>query len=259
MKSTLNKTNDVNGTIVIELEKVDYQEKVEQSLNQFRQRANIPGFRQGKVPKSVIQKLYGKAVLIEEINKIVTDEVSNFIRDNNLKILGEPLPDESEDKQVDLDKDDVLKFYFDVALTPEFELPLSDLEVTYYHVKLESEHLDQQIDSYKQNYGTYDAVEEGALDTDLIKGTLTELEEGEEEAHQQDRDDEAAVADATAVEADHLVVGLKLGEKVRDSEERRWTEGKKDGLGGSQQRQDGNQRTFDLSGEVGVKIGEQID
>ncbi len=180
MKSTFNKTKDVNGTIVIELEKVDYQEKVEQSLNQFRQRANIPGFRQGKVPKSVIQKLYGKAVLIEEINKIVTDEVSNFIRDNNLKILGEPLPDESEDKQVDLDKDDVLKFYFDVALTPEFELPLSDLEVTYYHVKLESEHLDQQIDSYKQNYGTYDAVEEGALETDLIKGTLTELEEGEE-------------------------------------------------------------------------------
>lgn len=175
MKSTLNKTSDVNGTIVIELEKEDYREKVDKSLNQFRQRANIPGFRQGKVPKSVIQKLYGKAVLIEEINKIVTDEVGNFIRDNNLKILGEPLPDESEDKQVDLDKDEVLKFYFNVALTPEFDLPLDGIEVTSYKVKLEPELIEQQIASYKQNYGTYDAVEEGALDTDLIKGTLTEL------------------------------------------------------------------------------------
>ena len=180
MKSTLNKTNDVNGTIVIELEKVDYQEKVDKSLNQFRQRANIPGFRQGKVPKSVIQKLYGKAVMVDEINKMVTDEVSNFIRDNNLKILGEPLPDESEDKQVDLDKDEVLTFYFNVALTPEFDLPLKELEITQYNVKLENEHLEQQLTSYKQNYGTYDSVEEEALETDLIKGTLVELEEGEE-------------------------------------------------------------------------------
>jgi len=180
MKSTLNKTNDVNGTIVIELEKADYQEKVDKSLNQFRQRANIPGFRQGKVPKSVIQKLYGKAVMVDEINKMVTDEVSNFIRDNNLKILGEPLSDESEDKQVDLDKDEVLTFYFNVALTPEFDLPLKDLEITQYNVKLENELLEQQLTSYKQNYGTYDSVEEEALETDLIKGTLVEIEEGEE-------------------------------------------------------------------------------
>lgn len=180
MNSTLNKTNDVNGTIVIELEKADYQEKVDKSLNQFRQRANIPGFRQGKVPKGVIQKLYGKAVLADEINKIVADELSNFIRDNNLKILGEPLPDESEDKQVDLDKDEAMTFYFNVGLTPEFDLPLNDIEVANYNVKLEPELLDQQIQSYLQNYGTYNSVEEEAVDTDLIKGTLVELEEGKE-------------------------------------------------------------------------------
>ncbi|NLX67303.1 MAG: trigger factor family protein, partial [Bacteroidales bacterium] len=72
MKSTLNKTDDVNGTIVIELEKADYQEKVAKSLNQYRQKANIPGFRQGKVPKSLIQKLYGKTVLVDEINKLIS-------------------------------------------------------------------------------------------------------------------------------------------------------------------------------------------
>lgn len=215
MKSTLNKTNDVNGTIVIELEKEDYREQVDKSLNQFRQRANIPGFRQGKVPKSVIQKMYGKAVMIEEINKIVTDEVAAFIRDNNLKILGEPLPDESEDKQVDLDKDEVLTFYFNVALTPEFELPLKELEITNYTVKLEPERLEEQIASYLQNYGTYDKVEEEALETDLIKGTLTEVEDGK------DKEDGLVVENAILMpsylkdeEVKKNFVGSKVGDNV---------------------------------------------
>ncbi|HHU25999.1 MAG TPA: trigger factor [Bacteroidales bacterium] len=176
MKSTLNTTNEVNGTIVIELEKADYQEKVEKSLSQFRRKAQLPGFRQGKVPKSVIQKMYGKAILVDEVNKLVTDELSRFLRENNLKILGEPMPDESEDKQVDLEKDDPMTFYFNVALTPEFELPVSELEVTRYNVQLEPELLDKQIQIYQQNYGSYLSIEEEAVDTDLIKGTLTEWE-----------------------------------------------------------------------------------
>ncbi|MDD2315147.1 MAG: trigger factor [Proteiniphilum sp.] len=181
MKSTLNKKDDVNGTIVIELEKADYQEKVDKSLNQFRQKANIPGFRQGKVPKSVIQRMYGKAVLVDEVNKLVTEELTNFIRENKLKILGEPISDDSEEMRVDLDKDEILTFYFDVALTPEFALPLDkDTEMTYYRVKLEDDLLEKQLDAYKQNYGTYASIEEEAKDTDLIKGTLTEMD-GEKE------------------------------------------------------------------------------
>jgi trigger factor len=181
MKSTLNKKDEVNGTIVIELEKADYQEKVDKSINQFRQKANIPGFRQGKVPKSVIQRMYGKAVLVDEVNKLVTEELTNFIRENKLKILGEPISDDSEEKQVDLDKDETLTFYFDVALTPEFELPLDkSTEMTYYRVKLEDDLLEKQLDAYKQNYGTYATIEEEAKDTDLIKGTLTEMD-GEKE------------------------------------------------------------------------------
>lgn len=177
MKSTLNKTDEVNGTILIELEKADYQGKVDKSLNQFRQKADIPGFRQGKVPKSIIQKLYGKSVLIDEVNKIVTEEVGNFIRDNKLKILGEPLTDMSEGRQVDLDKDETYKFYFNIGLTPQFDIALNkDTEHTYYKVDLEEDLLDKQIDSYKQNYGTYLKVEEEAVETDLIKGTLTEVE-----------------------------------------------------------------------------------
>src|SRR5690606_951530 len=111
MKSTLNKINEVNGTIVIELEKADYQEKVDKSLNQLRQRAEIPGFRKGKVPKSVIQKMYSKSVLIDEVNQIITEELGNFIKENKIKILGEPLADKTPENQVDLEKDETFKFH----------------------------------------------------------------------------------------------------------------------------------------------------
>ena len=182
MKSTLNKTDEVNGTIVIELEKADYQEKVDKSLNQLRQRAEIPGFRKGKVPKSVIQKMYSKSVLIDEINTIIAEELGNFVKENNLKILGEPLADKNPENQVDLDKDETFKFHFNIGLTPTFDLKLEDVEQTYYNVELEDDMLDKQIDSYKQNFGTYLKVEEEAIETDLIKGTLTEVENGEEKA-----------------------------------------------------------------------------
>ncbi len=205
MKSTLHTTNDVNGTIVIELEKADYQEKVEQSLNQFRRKAQLPGFRQGKVPKSVIQKMYGKAVLADEVNKLVTDELARFLRDNNLKTLGEPMPDESEDKQVDLEKDEAMTFYFNVALRPEFELPLDEMEVTRYNVQLEPDLLDKQIQIYQQNYGTYLSIEEEAVETDLIKGTLTEWE------------GEAAKEDGRVVENAILMPSYVKDETVKNS------------------------------------------
>lgn len=215
MKSTLNKTNDVNGTIVIELEKADYQEKVDKSLNQYRQKANIPGFRQGKVPRSVIQKMYGKAVLVDEINKIVTDELGNYIRENKLKILGEPISDDSEEKQVDLENDELMKFYFDIALTPEFELTLDkSTELTWYNVKLEDDLFEKQMDVYRQNYGTYASIDGEAKDTDLIKGTLTEVD------GDADKDNGLVIENAILMPSylkDETVKSSFIGAKVGDS------------------------------------------
>lgn len=180
MKVTLNKTDNVNGIIAIELEKNDYQGNVDKSLNQFRQRANIPGFRPGRVPKGIIQKMYGKSILADEINKLVSNELYNYIKDNGLNILGEPLPNEEEQKTIDFDKDENFEFKFDIALAPEFELPLNKRDsLTYYNVKVEDDLLDKQIDAYKQNYGTYKQVESEVADTDLIKGKITEIDNGE--------------------------------------------------------------------------------
>ncbi len=179
MKVTLNKTDNVNGNINIAIEKADYQENVNKSIKQYRNKANIPGFRQGKVSIGIIQKMYGKSLLMEEINKLVSTELYKCIKDNELNILGEPLPNESKQKEIDFDKDENFEFDFEIALAPEFDLSLNKRDkLSYYEVKLEDDLLEKQIEAYKQNYGSYRKIEEKAVDTDLIKGTITELEKG---------------------------------------------------------------------------------
>lgn len=179
MKVTLNKTDNVNGIIAIEIEKADYQENVSKSLNKYRSQAQIPGFRAGKVPKSVIQKMYGKSILVEEINKLVSQELFNYVRENELDLLGEPMPNETEQATIDFDKDENFEFKFDIGLAPEFEVTFNDQEVTYYNVTLEDDLLENQIDSLKQNFGEYKQIEEDAEESDLIKGVITELKDGE--------------------------------------------------------------------------------
>ena len=99
MNISLNKTDNVNGVISIEMERADFQENVDKSLNQFRRKANIPGFRPGKVPMGVVKKLYGTSVLAEEVNKLISSSLNNYIQENKLPILGEPLPVENPEEE----------------------------------------------------------------------------------------------------------------------------------------------------------------
>ncbi|MFA5463446.1 MAG: trigger factor, partial [Dysgonamonadaceae bacterium] len=180
MNISLNKTDSVNGIITIEVERADFQENVDKSLNQLRRKANIPGFRPGKVPIGIVKKLYGVSVLSEEVNKLINSSLTDYIRENKLPLLGEPLPVENSEKELDLEKDEKFTFDFEVGLAPEIDLVFDKNDsLPYYKVKLEEELLEKQIDGYKQNFGTYDKVEESALETDLIKGTATEIEDGE--------------------------------------------------------------------------------
>lgn len=182
MKVSLNKTDNVNGIITIAIEQADYQPSVDKALNQFRNRAEIPGFRKGKVPKGVIQKMYGKSVLAEEINKLVSEKLFTYIKENDLNVLGEPLPNETEQKQLDFDNDVDFEFLFDVAIAPEFELTFDKRNILpYYSVTPEEELIEQQIDSIKQNAGSFKKLEEGdvSIETDMIRGEIVELENGE--------------------------------------------------------------------------------
>ncbi len=177
--SITNNENGVSAILKLEVVKADYADQVEKSLRSFRQKANIPGFRKGMVPMGMIKKMYGKHVLAEEVNKVVSENLYNYIREQNLNLLGEPLPNQREQQDIDFDTQEDFVFYFDVALAPEinFELNKRD-KLTYYQVAIDDDMLEKQIDSYRANFGTYDEVEVVEEEKDLIKGTVVELENG---------------------------------------------------------------------------------
>ncbi len=164
----------VNAQIKINLEKADYAEKVEKTLKSYRQKANVPGFRPGMVPMGLIKKMYGKAVTAEEVNKVLSEALFGYIKDNNLNILGEPLPAEEHEAQ-DLDTQESLEFVFDVALAPEFEYTLNKRDsIPYYTISVTDEMADTQVRSYASRGGKYEKVEE-AQSGDSIKGELVEI------------------------------------------------------------------------------------
>jgi len=180
MNVSLTNVDNVNALVQVTVDKADYEEKVTKALKNFRNKANIPGFRQGKVPMGMIQKMYGKSVLVEEVNKIVGESLYNYIQENKLNVLGEPLPNEEKQQAVDFGKQENFDFYFDIALAPEISLKLTKRDkINYYKIAVDQELVDKQIESFKANYGKYEAVNGGALDTDLIKGEIREMENGD--------------------------------------------------------------------------------
>lgn len=178
MNVSLKNNDAVSGIVKLEIVKADYADQVEKSLRSFRQKANVPGFRKGMVPMGMVKKMYGKHVLVEEINKLVSDNLFKYIRENKLNILGEPMPNETEQKPLDFEKDEDFEFCFDVALAPEIHIELSKNDkVPYYQVAIDDDMLSKQVESYQANFGTYNNADD-AQEKDLIKGTVAELENG---------------------------------------------------------------------------------
>lgn len=168
-----------NAIITLSVEKADYSEKVEKTLRQYRQKANIPGFRPGMIPLGLLKKMYGKAVLAEELNKIVGEEVQKYLQETKISILGEPLPNETEQQPINFETEqEVFEFKFDLGLAPEFEVNLSAKDkVKYYDIAVSDEMIDNQIKSYTSRFGKY-VQEETVEEKDMLKGELLELSEG---------------------------------------------------------------------------------
>lgn len=166
------------GLIRLEIVKNDYAAAVEAKLRTARRRANVPGFRVGMVPMGMIKKMYGKSILLEEINRLVSENLFKYVKDNNLPIIGEPMPSESEPSSVDLEEQDDFVFNYDVILYPKFEVSLSKEDtLTYYQVNIDDDMLNKQIEAYAANFGSYEKVDD-AEEKDLVKGTIAELENG---------------------------------------------------------------------------------
>ena len=167
-------TDNLNAVISIEISKADYQDKVDKSLRAYGQKANIPGFRKGKVPFSILTKMFGKSVRVEEINRLVSEALYNYIRDNKLNILGEPMT--AEDMTVDLDAQDDFTFRFDVALAPELNVKVDkSIKVPYYTITVDDDMVKRQDESFRARFGKQVSVDETTDEKDLVKGSMVEL------------------------------------------------------------------------------------
>ena len=164
----------VQGLLTVSMEKADYQENVDKALKDARKKVQMPGFRPGMVPMSLVQKMYGKSIKADEINKLLQEKVFGYIKDNKIDMLGEPLPNEEKEAGLSLD-DDNQTFYFDIALAPKFNAEIGkDDAITYYEIKVTEEMVNNQVKAYTQQNGKYEQVD-SYQENDVIKGQLVEL------------------------------------------------------------------------------------
>ena len=151
MNIDLKKKNKELSIITLEISSQDYKDKVESILNDYKKKANVPGFRKGFVPLGMIKKQYELPVKVDEINKLVQSELSKYITENNLSILGNPIPSENDD--IDWKKNDII-FNFDVANKPSFKLNYKlKKPITHYQILADDLMIKNQIESYQSQYG----------------------------------------------------------------------------------------------------------
>lgn len=175
MNITLDKIDAVNAVVTAEITPEDYQERVKKAIKDFRKNANMPGFRRGMVPEGLIKKQYGLSILAEEVNKVLQDSLFNYIRDNKVNMLGEPISSE-ENNKIELRDGGTFTFKFDLALAPEINVELTKKDkVEYYTVEVTDEMVNQQVDMYRQRGGNYQPVDD-YQDNDMLKGVMTELD-----------------------------------------------------------------------------------
>ncbi len=176
MNITRENIDNVNAVINIAIEKADYAEKVENVLNDYRKKASIPGFRPGKAPKGLIQKKYGIAVLIDEVNKLLSENLSKYLVDEKLPILGEPLPSEEKQTTIDWNKDEDFNFAFDVALSPEVNVQFDKRKkFKYYKIAVSDEMVQKQEDMAAMQFGENVPVDE-AKDNSTVRGNFAQLD-----------------------------------------------------------------------------------
>jgi len=175
MNITFETTDKVNGLMTVTIEKEDYQEKVEKTLKNYRKRAQVPGFRPGMVPMGMIKKQYGMAVKVDEVNRLLGEKVTEYIKENKIQMLGEPLPSEQQDA-IAFDSEEPMTFKLDIALAPEFKIELSDKDkIDYYSIKVDDKLIDDQVAMYAGQAGEMQKADVFS-GNDTLTGDLRQLD-----------------------------------------------------------------------------------
>jgi trigger factor len=177
MQISRTNTDELNAVVKLTIEKSDYEATVNETLKDYRKKANMPGFRKGMVPAGLIKKMYGKAVLAEEINKMLSNELNRYLNEEKLQILGEPLPNETEQKPIDFNKDENFEFVFDLGLSPVIDIDFKKLgKLPYYEIVIDEAMITNQVEAFQNRFGSYvDATD--AEEKDNLVGSLKQLDE----------------------------------------------------------------------------------
>lgn len=168
MNITKQELDNLNAVVKLDIVKEDYEERVNKILSDYRKTANIPGFRKGQVPMGMIKKQYGKAVLLDEINKLIQDSLHKFLVEEKLDVLGNPLP--KNEQEIDWEAEN-FAFEFELGLAPKFEIDLKGKAITDYKITADKKFLDNQVKTIQKQYGklvSKTEVEKG----DEITGTF---------------------------------------------------------------------------------------
>ncbi|GAA4436217.1 trigger factor [Ravibacter arvi] len=176
MEVLLEKSSPTTAALKVKLVKEDYQPKVEKSIKDYTKRASIKGFRPGKVPAHVITRMYGKGILVDEVNHLLSHAVSDYIKDNKLPVVGDPLPDREKADAIDWDNQTEFEFAFDLGLAGDFVVDLEKIDgVTEYHIQAGDSDLDKTIEDLRMRFAE-NTHPETSEDGDIIYGELVQGE-----------------------------------------------------------------------------------
>ena len=168
--------NAMSALLKVQIAPADYQNKVATALEKYRKQSKIPGFRPGKVPMGMIQKQYGKALLAEELNKMVSDSLYKYVNENNIEILGNPIPKEDVEVVGDFNNPGDFEFTYEIGLSPQINVNLEKAKFDYVKVKIDADLVEKQLDDLRRRYGKLVASEKVG-ESDMILAQFVELNE----------------------------------------------------------------------------------
>lgn len=175
MNITQDKIDNLNSVVTVQINPEDYKTRVEKAIKDQAKKAKLPGFRPGMVPPSHIKRMYGKSILVDEINNMLNDTLTSYIKDNNLEVLGQPLPKLDDSKEFNWDYSDEFEFIYELGLAPDFQLDFSSADrLTHYKIKVDEETLASRITNLRKSYGKMTNPDVSA-DNDVLFAELTQL------------------------------------------------------------------------------------
>lgn len=215
--------DELNAILKVTLNPEDYQERVEKALKEYRKKARIPGFRPGMAPITMIKKMIGTAALVEEINKLLNEKIDQYIKEQNLSILGSPLP-RKNDKPIDWEKDTIFEFEYEIGFSPDPSIDLSHLALTKYVAEIDEDTLQKQIENITRRYGKV-STHEQAQENDILYGNFEESDEKgnviENGVHHKST---LLLENITEEELKKLLMNLKVGDSCVINPHQIWKE-----------------------------------